>query len=95
MLQSEPEPDLCPQCAEPLERRWEMHCSGTDKEGQRRTGWLEWAYCLACELFFIQCIPPSTDGEKGWQIEQNPPVFVRNPNWLDELREALRQREEE
>jgi hypothetical protein len=85
----QPPPNVCSHCGGALELRWDMHSSGTDKEGRRRTWWIAWASCPACQLFFVQCNPPRSEEERGWRLEPDPPAFVRDPSWAANLKRAV------
>ncbi len=80
-------PERCPRCAQEMQRVGDLHCSYY-KECQRRTGWIEWAECPACQLWFVRHSPPRTPGESGWQVDPDPPEFGRDTNWFAALKRA-------
>jgi hypothetical protein len=89
----QPPPDVCLQCGGELSLRWEMHCSGTDDEGRRRTCWIAWASCPACRLFFVRRSPPRSAEERGWQLEPDPPAFARDGEWVEQLANEVKKNE--
>jgi hypothetical protein len=72
-------PAICSRCDALLEMSWEFHARGL---------WWAYAKCPACSTFFVRRSPTRTPEEWGWQIEPDPPEFVRDPNWLSQLKQA-------
>lgn len=84
-------PDECSQCRGALTLSWDMHCSGTDDKGHRRSWWVAWATCPVCKLYFVRRGPPRSAEERGWQLEPDPPEFVHDRDSTNRLLNETKQ----